>query len=741
MSYGQERSPKSAPQNVLDLSANFKNKTTIKNDKTMKTTLLRFKVQNFRSIEESDWIGISDNSCLVGTNEAGKTNLLLALWKLNPANNEPIIPLDDFPRNLFSNYKAGQHENDVFISADFLLDEQFSEKIATELNCDKIQVEKVLVRRKYNGRYIVTFPYSQIAKFPSSRINSLFTTFKSELLISETYHKEDEKLKTKISETIEQITKEIPSGFVTKKDLEIIMSTIKEMYEDFGRKVNLPNFFDHNLIKKLNFFISAFEGNPIETTSEIRQKVLKEIPKFVYYSDYGNLDSEIFLPRVIEDFKRDDLSETARAKVRTLRVLFKFVNLSPEEIYELGDDRKVIVKKLNYNNQEISSEEEKPSEAEIREWADKKRERGILLRSAASQLTLNFKQWWQQGNYIFEFEADGNHFRINVSDSLRPEAIELEGRSRGLQWFFSFFLVFLVETKEGHSNAILLLDEPGLSLHPIAQYDLAKFFRKLSEDNQLVYTSHSPFLVDMDNLANVKVVYVDTETGRTKVSSDLRYNGQDTERSIYPIHAALGLTVSDTLLLGCTPILVEGVSDQIYLNLIKRYLIGVGKLKYSKEFVFIPTGGVKGMGPVSKLVSSRDDELPFVLLDSDQAGKNFQQSLKNGRYKGNESRILEISDFLGKDSYEIEDLIPSQSIISLVDRLYRCDNYFEDAFVKGKPIVDQIEEWATKNSIQLKIGWKVDIAKAIHNRFEKVFESIEDSLDEKWSRLFQKLTE
>jgi predicted ATP-dependent endonuclease of OLD family len=707
----------------------------------MKTRLLRFKVQNFRSIEESDWIEISDNSCLVGTNEAGKTNLLLALWKLNPANNEPIIPLDDFPRNLFSNYKAGKHENDVFISADFLLEEKFSEKIATELKCDKVQVEKVLVRRMYNGTYYITFPYSQIEKFPSTRINSLLTTFKSKLLESEVYQKEDEKLKNKISKTIEKTIAEIPTDFVTKTDLEKIISKIKEMYADFGRKVNLPTFFDHNLIKKLNFFVSAFDGTPIQTTSEIRQKVLKEIPKFVYYSDYGNLDSEIFLPRVIEDFKRDDLSETARAKVRTLRVLFKFVNLSPEEIYELGDDRKVIVKKLNYNNQEISSEEEKPSEEEIREWADKKRERGILLRSAASQLTLNFKQWWQQGNYIFEFEADGNHFRINVSDSLRPEAIELEGRSRGLQWFFSFFLVFLVETKEGHSNAILLLDEPGLSLHPIAQYDLAKFFRKLSEDNQLVYTSHSPFLVDMDNLANVKVVYVDTETGRTKVSSDLRYNGQDTEKSIYPIHAALGLTVSDTLLLGCTPILVEGVSDQIYLNLIKRYLIGVGKLKYSKEFVFIPTGGVKGMGPVSKLVSSRDDELPFVLLDSDQAGKNFQQSLKNGRYKGNESRILEISDFLGNDSYEIEDLIPSQSIISLVDRQYRCDNYFEDAFVKGKPIVNQIEEWATKNSIQLKMGWKVDIAKAIHNRFDKAFESIEDSLDEKWSSLFQKLTE
>src|SRR5690606_10359227 len=139
-------------------------------------------------------------------------------------------------------------------------------------------------------------------------------------------------------------------------------------------------------------------------------------------------------------------------------------------------DRKVIIKKMDNHGREISTEEQDLSDEEIRDWADKKRKRGILLTSAATELTKSFKNWWLQGDYIFAFSADGHHFRINVSDSLRPEPIELEGRSRGLQWFFSFFLVFLVETKEAHSNTILLLDEPGLSLHPIAQYDLAKFF-------------------------------------------------------------------------------------------------------------------------------------------------------------------------------------------------------------------------------------------------------------------------
>ena len=112
--------------------------------------------------------------------------------------------------------------------------------------------------------------------------------------------------------------------------------------------------------------VDAFDGKPIQSTTEINQKILKEIPKFVYYSDYGNLDSEIYLPRVIEDFGREDLSETARAKARTLNVLFKYVKLSPTEIYQLGNESKTIVEKVNQNNQVVNTTEKELTEDEIK---------------------------------------------------------------------------------------------------------------------------------------------------------------------------------------------------------------------------------------------------------------------------------------------------------------------------------------------------------------------------------------
>ena len=66
--------------------------------------------------------------------------------------------------------------------------------------------------------------------------------------------------------------------------------------------------------------------------------VLKTLPKFVYYSEFGNLDSEIYLPHVVQNLQRTDLGSKEAAKARTLRVLFRFVGLEPGEILELGQD-------------------------------------------------------------------------------------------------------------------------------------------------------------------------------------------------------------------------------------------------------------------------------------------------------------------------------------------------------------------------------------------------------------------
>ena len=381
---------------------------------------------------------------------------------------------------------------------------------------------------------------------------------------------------------------------------------------------------------------------------ELNKAVLSAIPKFVYYSNYGNLSTKIYLPHVIKWLNGETISgiDINEDQVRTLRVLFDFVRLEPKEILELGKDPKILA--IERTGNRIVS----PTPEEIEKAEDDKEERSILLQSASGELTKKFKEWWKQGEYKFRFEADGDYFRIWVSDSIRTDEVGLELRSTGLQWFISFYLIFLVESQENHKNAILLLDEAGLTLHPLAQKDLSRFFDNLSVNNQIINTTHSPFIIDTTNIDRCRVVYMD-ENGFTVASSDLR-QGADSlnEKSIYAVHAAMGLSVSDILLQGCQNIIVEGPSDQHYLNAIKSFLIKEKLLAPKQEMVFVPSGGVKGVPGVVSILSGKTEDLPYVLVDSDTSGQDTVKKLSSGLYKDQKDRIIQVKDITNIDTLD-----------------------------------------------------------------------------------------
>ena len=449
------------------------------------------------------------------------------------------------------------------------------------------------------------------------------------------------------------------------------------------------------------------------------------MPKYVYYSNYGNLDSQIYLPQVLQNIGKKDLGIKESAKARTLKTLFKFVKLDPKEITELGAETAGSL-----------------TQDQIEKIADKKKEREILLASASSGFTKSFNEWWKQGNYTFEFQADGNFFRIWVSDTVRPERIELESRSTGLQWFFSFYLVFLVESEQHHQNAILLLDEPGVTLHPLAQKDLFMFFENLAHNNQMLYTTHSPFMVDSNHLERVRSVYIDSD-GKTVVSPDLRASerlkGKNQPQSIYPAHAALGLSVSDTLLVNCDPVLVEGESDQVYLSALKNLLISKGSISPLKEIVFIPTGGVKGIKATSAILSGTSEVKPPVLLDGDKPGQKMATELKSDFYAAVPEKVINISAYTGLENGEIEDLFPKDNFARIVakflPRQEEVDEDFDDIVVEDKPMCDQIEEFAKTHGITLETGWKVRLATVVKREILKGTDKIISEKDPQYSKI------
>jgi len=689
--------------------------------------LRRFRVTNFRSVEDSGWIEADDVTALIGTNESGKTNVLLPLWKLNPAKEGAISPTADYPRKHYNTFRH-QTPKPVFIQAVFDLGGELAQQVADKTGMPVDAVREVLVARRFDNEYEVDFPSAAPPRSVERDLVLAILAEAEQELAGMTALKSEGDLKTLLVASIGTARGCLPANEqVQAEDLDKVSAALEGVKTDSAPRTStiVPR---HRRaceeIRALRQQISRVHPRDVDAAVDL---VLNHLPKFVHYSTYGNLDSEIYLPHVIQNLARKDLGAREQAKARTLKVLFEFVKLQPQEILELGHDFK------EPNRQ--------PTEQEIAVIAEKKKQRSILLQSASTLLTTQFRNWWKQGEYRFRFEADGDHFRIWVSDDKRPEEIELEGRSTGLQWFFSFYLVFLVERADAHEGAILLLDEPGLSLHPLAQRDLSQFFDGLSVDNQLVYTCHSPFLVDADRLDRVRKVYVAAD-GSSKATADLRAADGDIGQrgAAYAVHAALGLSVAESLLLGCAPVVVEGASDQHYLSGIKNILIAAGRLKPGRELVFPPAGGTKGVKAVAAILGGRDEELPVALFDSDEQGRATAQALRAGLYAGDPGLVLEIETFTGMPDSEVEDLIPPAIIARELDRWQRtADVPFAEEMQPGKPIVQQIESWAKKHGVSLETpGWKPELAKRVKQRLlAEGPKAISNDVLDRWARLFE----
>lgn len=702
-------------------------------------TLKRFQVTNFRSIKDSGWIECDDVTSLVGINEAGKSNVILALWKLNPVRDGKIDILHDMPTKEYSAWR-NQPGDICFITADFELTTDLVNQIVSLCACEREAASVVRIKRYFDGRYTVGFPnFNRPQTISSAQLSEIITSAKETLTGLSEKTKAEAGIKNKVSQFYDKAA----TYFQSKESLcPSDLENIKKMYPvGLTQSATSEIYPSYTATKQaVEEAFSVFSTVSPTSNAEARKLALKEMPSFVYYSNYGNLDAQIYLPHAIKWLNGETIDGINNdAKVRTLRVLFDFVKLNPEEVLELGKDP-IRLKEDRYGHEV----EKKPTQEEIDAATEKKAARAILLNSASSDLTRKFKDWWKQGNYNFRFQADGEFFKIWVSDDKRPEEIELERRSTGLQWFLSFFLVFLVESQEAHKGAILLLDEAGLSLHPLAQKDLIAFFDNLAKTNQLIYTTHSPFLVDTSNIDRAKVVYSDSD-GLTVVSGNLRASDDKlNEKSIYAVHAALGLSVSDILLQGCQSVIVEGPSDQNYLNAIKLFLLKHQKYAPNMELVFIPSGGVRGVPGVVSIISGKNGDLPLVILDSDQSGKDARKKLTSGLYQNVQDKIIEIGSYRGIDNCEVEDLIPVSLMQRFLDRLFRDveDDDIMDSLSNQSAVLPQIQAFATKHNVELYAGWKVDMSKSIKQQLAKVkADKIPDEFIEKWVALFERFND
>ncbi len=195
--------------------------------------------------------------------------------------------------------------------------------------------------------------------------------------------------------------------------------------------------------------------------------------------------------------------------------------------------------------------------------------------------------------------------------------------------------------------------------------------------------------------------------------------------------------MSDIILQGCQPIIVEGVSDQFYLNAIKNYLIRSGTISPKRELVFVPAGGVRGIGAIVSILTGKDEALPFVVLDSDSPGQDTASKLKKDLYRGANERVHLVGDLCHMDNAEVEDLLPVDLLAGVVTKYLRGpDEDFDEVVSRGQPIVPQIEAYADQNGLELEKGWKVEVAKLTKTRLLREASVVEQDVIARWTDLF-----
>ena len=236
-------------------------------------------------------------------------------------------------------------------------------------------------------------------------------------------------------------------------------------------------------------------------------------------------------------------------------------------------------------------------------------------------------QYWKQ-NPDLEVQIDVDKQTVNVQQGQQSVARYLDirlrdrrtgysnnfsQRSSGFQWFFSFLAAF--SEFEDHAAPIVLLDEPALTLHGKAQADFLRFINeRLAPSSPVLYTTHSPFMIEADRLERVRIVEDKGPPEGAICSQDIL----SSDPNSLPLQASLGYDIAQTLFVGPNNLVVEGTSDYIYLIVMSQACVASGRAGLNQLWRILPAGGATNIPTFVSLVGPHLDVT--VLADSDTQG-------------------------------------------------------------------------------------------------------------------------
>lgn len=573
--------------------------------------LRKVHVRNFRSVEDSGQFEIDQLTCLVGKNEAGKTAILQALAGLNPHEATPIVydKERDYPRRHLTDYDADHSDEDaVVVETVWLLDDDEIEKIAAEFGPACLTGHEVTVLRRYNS----DAPEWRLPVDWEAAVNYLISQ----------------------------------ANFSAPERSQIKSPTNTQTLREAIKSIDSPTPKHQRLLERLD----SYPGKSI--IGHITSMLTAALPRFMYFSNYDRMSGQVRLENLRAS--RDDQSLFKDDGLRGERLFYEFLEYAGAPLDDI----------LSATTYESFS---------------------ARLQGASNNITDQILDYWSQNQFISvdvrvnqALPDDPPPFnkgvigRARIYNSLHRVDVPFSERSAGFIWFFSFLVKF-ARVRDDKGPIILLLDEPGLTLHGKAQSDLLRYFEeRLVPHHQVIYSTHSPFMVPADRLTSARIVedIVDTRTARpkpigTKVRDDVLQTDPDT---IFPLQGALGYEITQTLFVGKHTLLVEGPSDILYLKALSSALVRRNRHGLDGRWVLCPSGGIGNIRPFVSLFKGNDLNIA-VLTDFARGDKNRIESLRASQILRT-GAVLTVDQFTDKSEADTEDIFEPEVFVELLNQSY-----------------------------------------------------------------------
>ena len=612
--------------------------------------LRKFRVNAFRCIRDSGEIKVGDLAAFIGRNESGKTTILQALILLNK--DEQVSELD--------------------------LCDEMTEELKSEINIVEGEFELTnketnLIKEKFPGVPEIT----KVRIFKTNKNPKIQYDFGATRISVD----ENKALNSweNFSENVRNFIDTIPNHVRIRLDMKFFEGPPPKTPQDFNREMAE---FNNNLRvlaaqekqvleeweKIYNDKDSKFDNLLIGTTERTAlENFIEEYlhPRFVYFSDYKKIIGSVNLNEYLK--KSIGVNESIEYleefdKVETVRNLFYLAELDMEKLEEYNDSPSKLIKYLN---------------------------------TASKRLTEKLNPAWKGDPIHVDLRLNpGNIMSVVISDVHRDGTITNTGllnrRAEGFKWTFSFIVNFAAETQKAElKEAILLLDEPARNLHPTQQRGISDLLKNLAGSNQVLYATHSPFMIFDYTPGNLLVVELDRRKHLSKIYYDY-WNADD--ETLTPILYGLSRGLVESIVdreIGTNSrpvIIVEAMSDTMYLNAFDKFLqdpnISMNPLNvvaaYNKNSVL----------PLSIFYRNHGYNT-FVLLDNSDESKQISTQLTANDF----SKVQTISfEHGGKIVQSIEDFITIEDYLYAVNQTYeiklRREGYTnlskEDVLSKGK---------------------------------------------------------